>query len=682
MNMPHSKDGATPLYATCSKGHAQCAKLLLEKGAVVDQRRSDGLTPLAASCANGHLECAQALVAHGASLDALEDMRPIFQMAFEHVQTLTAELRRDACLAMLEPRRAVAAEWRATVLETQNADLQKRCVELQSEIVDLKDRLIQMGGVDFQSPAQLSARRRQDSARRREIERLSPRTAGPHARLAEGNSPRLLGSTLLGPRVDARLDYPLYPIAAPVSAPAPAISAVVPGSAGGSAASSAASSTTTSAAAPSAATQSGEEAHQLESYRPKVAKDTPQKAETKAGGKKKTASHRFGDEIKVLKLTKLEAADEAAAATAELDASMVNGYGANDSARGGSSSAPKRLGGKADTTSAGGSSTRKAPAKKKVKALKLGTISESDGGNVHSDRTPSTPNGSSSSSRGAKGKKKGGKITTPVNLPLSLTPLTATKSPPLGSPLATVDELESLRESRVDKAQGPLPPALATVVEIDSAPSSATAPWELVALAAAPKPAAEPNLGESPPLLPPAPPGGPHQQVRVHVRLVVDVAGNPMRLVRASFSCAQSASPPSTRSSSAAVLPPAAAAATPGKPSTPPLASPKTQTLSSAKEGLAPLDLESILAQGVGAHWSPRSSQPPEGVAVRKLFPDGDHSKFTASQIKVLGNPGPSSPHPMSFLANEPYPTPRGTPRSKPPSLATVTEADDDELVA
>ncbi|EOD25194.1 hypothetical protein EMIHUDRAFT_366023, partial [Emiliania huxleyi CCMP1516] len=60
-------DGVTPLFIACEKGQLECARLLLEAGAAVNQACNDGATPLFAACEDGHLEVAKLLSSYGAS---------------------------------------------------------------------------------------------------------------------------------------------------------------------------------------------------------------------------------------------------------------------------------------------------------------------------------------------------------------------------------------------------------------------------------------------------------------------------------------------------------------------------------------------------------------------------------------------------------------------------------------
>ena len=74
-------DGVTPLWIACRNGRVDAARLLLERGADVDQaRRKDGWTPLMVVCQTGQVEAVRLLLENGAEVDrAAEDGRtPLF----------------------------------------------------------------------------------------------------------------------------------------------------------------------------------------------------------------------------------------------------------------------------------------------------------------------------------------------------------------------------------------------------------------------------------------------------------------------------------------------------------------------------------------------------------------------------------------------------------------------------
>jgi ankyrin repeat protein len=71
LNKQEPHDRETPLYIAAREGHAQVAKLLLERHADVEICAFEGETPLIAAAGNGHLEVVKLLIAHGADIDAI-----------------------------------------------------------------------------------------------------------------------------------------------------------------------------------------------------------------------------------------------------------------------------------------------------------------------------------------------------------------------------------------------------------------------------------------------------------------------------------------------------------------------------------------------------------------------------------------------------------------------------------
>ncbi len=70
----YSADGFFPLGYAAFFGHIDAARVLLEKGAPIDQVSANplGVTPLHATLANGHKEIARVLIVAGADVDAVQ----------------------------------------------------------------------------------------------------------------------------------------------------------------------------------------------------------------------------------------------------------------------------------------------------------------------------------------------------------------------------------------------------------------------------------------------------------------------------------------------------------------------------------------------------------------------------------------------------------------------------------
>ena len=63
------EDGQTPLLIACQKGHVDAVRLVLEKGAEVDQaEKKYGATPLFVACGHGHVDAARLLLDKGADV--------------------------------------------------------------------------------------------------------------------------------------------------------------------------------------------------------------------------------------------------------------------------------------------------------------------------------------------------------------------------------------------------------------------------------------------------------------------------------------------------------------------------------------------------------------------------------------------------------------------------------------
>ena len=56
-------------YDACKSGDIEVVKLLLDKGADINQVNSDGITPLSISCLSGHLATSELLISSGADIN-------------------------------------------------------------------------------------------------------------------------------------------------------------------------------------------------------------------------------------------------------------------------------------------------------------------------------------------------------------------------------------------------------------------------------------------------------------------------------------------------------------------------------------------------------------------------------------------------------------------------------------
>ena len=67
-----NENGATPLYIACDKGHVDAARLLLERGAKIDETSifngMEGVTPLHIASYGGHIEVVRLLLERGADV--------------------------------------------------------------------------------------------------------------------------------------------------------------------------------------------------------------------------------------------------------------------------------------------------------------------------------------------------------------------------------------------------------------------------------------------------------------------------------------------------------------------------------------------------------------------------------------------------------------------------------------
>ncbi|CAG9833093.1 unnamed protein product [Diabrotica balteata] len=84
VNVPHPKNGATPLHVACAKGYADVIKILLQCGADIDAQDVDGWTPLHAAAHWGQKETCQILAE---SLADMEAKNFVGQTAFDLCDT-------------------------------------------------------------------------------------------------------------------------------------------------------------------------------------------------------------------------------------------------------------------------------------------------------------------------------------------------------------------------------------------------------------------------------------------------------------------------------------------------------------------------------------------------------------------------------------------------------------------
>ena len=146
------RDGCTPLFSACINGCRECARLLCDAGADIDQVNQvadDGAAPIMVACCHGRLKCVQLLSAYGASREPtpfgtpmvvavregyhnvavwLEDSRWWAPLA--HLEVLTAARSRE----LLAGGASLHAGWptplqRATGAEGEVAALVRRAAE-------------------------------------------------------------------------------------------------------------------------------------------------------------------------------------------------------------------------------------------------------------------------------------------------------------------------------------------------------------------------------------------------------------------------------------------------------------------------------------------------------------------------------------------------------------------------
>jgi ankyrin repeat protein len=87
--------GWTPLYMACEKDHEATARLLLERGAAVDQARDDGWMPLLVASYFGHAEVVRTLLQAGANKELRTNRSTALDVARGQ--------KHEAVCALLEP---------------------------------------------------------------------------------------------------------------------------------------------------------------------------------------------------------------------------------------------------------------------------------------------------------------------------------------------------------------------------------------------------------------------------------------------------------------------------------------------------------------------------------------------------------------------------------------------------
>ena len=116
-----------PLYAACSHGHVDVARLLLDNGAEVDRAQKDGATPLHIACQNGHVEAVRLLLDNGAAVDRVDradkyGVTPLYIAKYQGHSSIVALLEDHLYKADIDATAPVATQTRGKNLANMMVD--------------------------------------------------------------------------------------------------------------------------------------------------------------------------------------------------------------------------------------------------------------------------------------------------------------------------------------------------------------------------------------------------------------------------------------------------------------------------------------------------------------------------------------------------------------------------------
>ena len=69
VNVRSPKNGALPIHLACRQGHRDVARLLVQRGAAIDEAMNGGYTALYIACQQGDLEIVSFLLDNGADIE-------------------------------------------------------------------------------------------------------------------------------------------------------------------------------------------------------------------------------------------------------------------------------------------------------------------------------------------------------------------------------------------------------------------------------------------------------------------------------------------------------------------------------------------------------------------------------------------------------------------------------------